>query len=82
MSEYGTTEIQTMLKSALKGVWNSDSSDFRLLELHLNGLKSKLTTPTVIQQLNAIINAFQVDMGVGIQKIAFKCCLMLCYYPF
>ena len=74
MSEYRTTEIQTMLKSELKGVRNSDSSDFRqfgfqtfgLLELHLNCLKSKLTIPTIIQQLNAIFNVLQVDRGIGI----------------
>ena len=86
MSEYRTTEIQTMLKSERKGVRNSDSSDFRHSGfwnyVHLNCLKSKLKTPTIIQHLNAIINALQVDMGIGIKKIAFRVDLCFVIIPF
>ena len=70
MSEYRTAEIQTMLKSEVKGVRNSDRSDFRhsgLLELHL-GTTPEIQTDhlTIIQHLNAIINALQVDRRFGI----------------
>ena len=63
MSEYGTTEIQTMLKSERKGVRISDIQAFGTTRQLSD---TKLTTPTIIQHLNAIINALQVDGGVGI----------------
>ena len=47
---------------------------FGLLEIQPNCLKSKLTTPTIMQHLNAIIIALQVDGGI-------PRCIMLYYYP-
>ena len=77
MSEYRTTKYYA--ENDLKGVRNSDIQAFGTTPQ-----VSEIQTdhPTIIQHLNDIINALQVDMGVGILKIAFKCCLMLCNYPF
>ena len=64
MSEIQTAEIGTEGSSEFR---QFGFQTFGLLEVqHLNCLKSKLTTPTIIQHLSAIINALQVDMGVGI----------------
>ena len=70
MSEYRTTEIQTMPKYERKG-FQQFSLDFRYLGFWnynptANCLKSELTTPTIIQNLNANINAPQGMEGWGL----------------
>ena len=58
MPENQMSEIQTMPKFERKGILNSDSSDVQAFGTTPNYLKSELTTPTIIQHSNAIINAF------------------------
>ena len=79
MSEYGTTKIQSMLKSEFRQV---GFQTFGPLELHPNCLKSKLTTSTIKQHLNAIINALQVDRGLGCKKSHLNVVLCFVIVPF
>ena len=68
MFEYGMTETNyAEIRTEGDLVFRQlEFQTFGLLELQPNCLKIKLTTPTIMQHLNAISNALQVDERVRI----------------
>ena len=60
MSKIQTAEIWTKWDSEFRQFW---FQTFRLLKQNTKCLKSELATPTLIQHLNAVVNALQGDGG-------------------